>query len=111
MIQIPSFLRYPGGKRRMLDFLSDHLPTRQQIEGRFIEPFVGGGAIYFFLRPYRALLSDLNEELISIYWGLKFHPKRVWQLYSTFPSGKRGYNAVRKLNPIQLGPAQKAARS
>jgi DNA adenine methylase len=111
MDPILPFLRYPGGKRRMLDFLSEHLPSHCDVEDRFIEPFVGGGAIYFYLRPKRAVLSDLNSELITIYKGIKTHPERVWRLYRSFPSGKTGYKAIRMLDSSKLGLAQNAARS
>src|SRR5258708_101036 len=93
--QLTAFLRYPGGKRRMLAFLSNHLPTAKQISGRFIEPFVGGGAIYFYLRPKKALLADLNTELIDLYRGISDNPDRVWRIYRTYPRGKTAYQRIR----------------
>lgn len=95
----------------MLSFLAAHLPKRSKIKGRFVEPFVGGGAIYFYLEPERALLADLNRELIDIYLGVKQSPERVWHLYRDFPSTKRGYRAVRDSDVSQLTLLQRAARS
>jgi DNA adenine methylase len=105
------FLRYPGGKQRILDFLLRHLPTREAIQGRFVEPFVGGGAIFFALDPRAALLTDANAELIDLYRGLRRYPGEVWDHFRGFPSSKRGYYDVRGLDPDDLDLAGKAART
>jgi DNA adenine methylase len=94
----------------MLAFLADHLPSRDDVAGRFVEPFVGGGAIYFCLRPKRALLGDINPELICLYSAIKHSPERVWRIYRDFPSTKRGYKKVRDCNLASLTHLQEAAR-
>lgn len=109
--QLTTFLRYPGSKRRMLRFLSAYLPAASSISGRFIEPFVGGGAIYFYLRPKRALLSDLNPELIDLYKGIAENPDRVWRLYRAFPRGKKAFTVIRAANTNGFSLSQRAARS
>src|SRR5262245_24631740 len=81
-------LRYPGGKQRILNYLLKHLPARETIKGRFVEPFVGGGAIFFALAPRLALLADANVELIDLYRGLRRYPKEVWERFCGFPSSK-----------------------
>jgi DNA adenine methylase len=93
--QINYFLRYPGGKRRLLVFLKDHLPSPENIKGHYIEPFVGSGAVFFYLNPRKALLSDANPELIDIYRGIRYSPKRVWKAYEKFGSTKKDYKKVR----------------
>jgi site-specific DNA-adenine methylase len=60
-----NFLRYPGGKQRLLGFLMQYLPSQESTKGRYVEPFVGGGAVFFALKPRRALLSDINSEEIG----------------------------------------------
>jgi DNA adenine methylase len=110
MAEVTTFLRYPGGKQRMLSFLSRHLPTTDKIEGRLIEPFVGGGAIYFFTQPRRALLSDLNSELIDLYRALQENPTRVWTIYRTYPNTKKAYKEIREANVHHLTSLQRAAR-
>lgn len=58
------FLKWAGGKRWLFDkSFIDQLPTHR----RYIEPFLGGGAGFFALKPPSALLSDVNGELISLY--------------------------------------------
>lgn len=111
MGNLTNFLRYPGSKRRMLDFLAEHLPGRRHITGRFIEPFVGSGAVFFSLQPAIAVLGDANMELIELYKGILQSPSRVWQLYRSYPNTKLAYKKARKADPRTLTPLQRAARS
>jgi len=48
------FLRYPGGKQRMLTFLLPLLPTPAEIKGSYYEPFLGGGAGILFFKSYES---------------------------------------------------------
>src|SRR5262245_54677447 len=92
---INSFLRYPGGKRKMLVFLKDHLPSHNNIMGSYIEPFVGGGAVFFHIQPRKALLSDVNPDLIDIYRGIRRDHKQVWEIYCEIGCTKHDYQRVR----------------
>jgi DNA adenine methylase len=67
-MQVRPFLKWAGGKRWLLDAPNFHVP---QFEGRYIEPFLGGGAIFFHLSPKRAILSDLNGRLIEVYTSIR----------------------------------------
>ncbi len=78
---IMSFLRYPGSKRRMLGFLNRYLPAATAFRGRYVEPFVGAGAVFFSLNPQRAVLSDINPDLIDLYHGIKLSPDAVWHRF------------------------------
>ena len=89
------FLRYPGGKARLLKYIAQHLPTDREVEGKYVEPFVGGGSVFFHQRPRRALLCDLNDELIELYKGISLYPHKVWEMYESFPTGKEAYYKVR----------------
>jgi DNA adenine methylase len=79
--------------------------------GRLIEPFVGGGVVFFHLQPRRAVLADINRELIDIYRGIQSSPDAVWRLYRSYPGTKRGYNKLRRLRADDLTLVQRAARS
>jgi DNA adenine methylase len=65
------FLKWAGGKRWLVK--SDQLP-RPASYRRYIEPFLGGGAVFFHLSPETALLSDVNAELIHLYSVLRDEP-------------------------------------
>jgi DNA adenine methylase len=65
------FLKWPGGKRWLTE--SSRLPVPQNFK-RYVEPFLGGGAVFFHLNPESAFLSDLNEELIQVYCSMRDSP-------------------------------------
>jgi DNA adenine methylase len=89
------FLRYPGGKQRILQYILPHLPKASDIKGLYVEPFAGAAAVFFSLNPRKAVLSDLNPELIALYRGIRKSPMKVWKAYEDFPGTKRGYYSVR----------------
>lgn len=62
------FIKWAGGKRWLLNDPSFGLPN---FPGRYIEPFLGGGAIFFHLAPSQAILSDVNERLIATYRSIR----------------------------------------
>lgn len=104
-----TFLRYPGGKQRQLSFFASFLPPRPQIM-RYVEPFVGGGAVFFFLQPPQSILSDINQELIDLYEGVKLHPKEVWATFQKFPASKETYYRTRDMSVCNLDLPTRAAR-
>ncbi|PIP90934.1 MAG: DNA adenine methylase, partial [Bdellovibrionales bacterium CG22_combo_CG10-13_8_21_14_all_38_13] len=61
--QLP-FLKWAGGKRWLAHRIESLLPEKYN---KYIEPFLGGGALFFYLKPYPALLADINPELINTY--------------------------------------------
>lgn len=89
------FLRYPGGKSKLLSFLVNYLPKCDKIKGRYIEPFVGGGSVFLYIQPQKAIISDLNKDLIDLYHGIKYYPHKVWEIFASFPSGKEAYYKTR----------------
>ena len=58
------FLKWVGGKTRLLEQIRAVAPRQY---GRYFEPFVGGGAVFFDLAPDRAVLNDANLDLIATY--------------------------------------------
>ena len=89
------FLRYPGGKSKSLSFLINYLPQNDDIKGKYIGPFVGGGSVFLFVQPKHAILSDLNKELIDLYKGIRNYPHKVWETFESFPRGKKAYYKIR----------------
>lgn len=88
----------------MLDFLMQYLPESRSISGRYFEPFVGSGSVFFSVAPKAAILSDLNPDLVELFVGIQKHPKEVWGIYQTFGNSKRDFEKVRKdrsMNRIQ----------
>lgn len=63
-------VKYRGGKSKEIPYIQKHIP---KFQGRYIEPFFGGGALYFHLEPKRAIINDINSKLISFYEGVKLN--------------------------------------
>lgn len=57
-------LKWAGGKGQLIEPLSRMLPKKFN---KYIEPFIGGGALFFNLRPEQAVIADINPELINLY--------------------------------------------
>lgn len=104
------FLRWAGGKRRLVPFLLKALPT--DIGSlTYNEPFVGAGALYLALRPKKARLSDANAHLIDCYSHVSRRPDEVAAYLRQHASktGKRYYYEVRdKYNRSSPSAAQAA---
>ncbi|MHA2252068.1 MAG: DNA adenine methylase [Candidatus Kariarchaeaceae archaeon] len=60
-------IKWPGGKSRELDRISGHIPPFT----RYIEPFFGGGAVLFKLKPKDAFVNDIDVQLINFYKAVK----------------------------------------
>jgi len=75
-VQIRPFLKWAGGKTHLLPQLMEHVPTSF---GRYFEPFLGGGALFFALRSQmragHAYLLDANIHLINAYQQVRDRPE------------------------------------
>lgn len=65
------FLKWPGGKRQLLNEINGIISCIPVKYNRYFEPFVGGGALFFNLVPKRAYISDINPELVNAYEVVK----------------------------------------
>jgi DNA adenine methylase len=102
------FLKWAGGKRWLANNSAFSVPT---FEGRYIEPFLGSGSIFFSLQPRHSILSDMNDDLISAYQALRDDYRKVLLHLRTHASkhSKQHYYKVRdEFRPRSA--ASKAAR-
>jgi len=67
-------IKYVGGKTKLLPELRARMPTDY---GRYYEPFIGGGALFFCLEPERATVGDTNEALVEMYIAVASQVDRV----------------------------------
>lgn len=68
------FLKWAGGKSSLLETLLSRTP---KTFGTYFEPFLGGGALFFALQPKRAVLSDINAELINAWQVVRNQPEEL----------------------------------
>lgn len=61
-------IKYRGGKSKEIPHIMQHIP---RFAGRYIEPFFGGGALFFHLEPRQAIINDINTKLIDFYRGVR----------------------------------------
>jgi DNA adenine methylase len=66
---VSPFLKWPGGKRWASGLIVKLI--RRRLTNTYYEPFLGGGSVFFALRPQRAVLSDVNADLINTYKMVK----------------------------------------
>ena len=67
---VSPFLKWVGGKRQILSSISTLLPEKISTY-TYVEPFVGGGAVLFYLQHKKAIINDVNSELINVYKVIK----------------------------------------
>jgi DNA adenine methylase len=109
------FLKWAGGKTQLLSQLAPLYPRASRTK-RFIEPFVGSGAVFFHvlgrLKPRTAILADSNEELIGAYRAIQEDVDAVIRLLRKHKvAHSRGhYDAVRAATPRRMAPPACAAR-
>ena len=61
-------IKYRGGKSKEIPHIMEHIPN---FNGRYIEPFLGGGAVFFHLEPEQAIINDINAPLMAFYRGVR----------------------------------------
>ncbi len=108
------FVKWVGGKRQLLlQFrrLNLYPPEKFSIEtGRYFEPFVGGGAVFFDLLPEKAFLSDLNSELVTTYNVIKNDVEILIKSLKKHKTDKEYFLKVRAQNPTKLSDVRTASR-
>lgn len=104
----PPFLRWAGSKRKLLPKLKTFWSRDHK---RYVEPFAGSACLFFALKPPKAILGDLNPELISTYIEVKYRISAVLKELAKLPPwNKEEYLRLRSLNTSNLEPHVRAAR-
>ena len=106
--ECPPFLRWAGSKRRLLPILKNFWTKNHK---RYVEPFAGSACLFFALKPPKAILGDLNPELIATYIEVKYRIDDVLKELSKLPPwNKTEYLRLRSLDTSKLEPHVRAAR-
>lgn len=79
------FVKWVGGKSPLLPEILRHFPDLEA-DQTYFEPFLGGGAVFFALRPHRAVLSDVNVPLIRSYIAIRDNLKELTRRLSSMPA-------------------------
>ena len=109
IIQTPKpFLKWAGGKTQLLNELLEKSPDKFE---RYIEPFIGGGAMLFAIQPKSGIISDSNPELINVYRSIASNLNEVILHLETFGNTEEEFYSVRDLKFSELTPTFAAART
>lgn len=77
-------IKYRGGKSKEISHFFNHMPKDYS---RYIEPFFGGGALYFYLQPDKAIINDINFRLYSFYK----------EMQEKYPEARRQLDKLQKI--------------
>jgi DNA adenine methylase len=101
------FLKWVGGKKQLIPQLLNFIP---ESFNKYIEPFVGGGALFFELSHSKSVISDSNEELIITYQAVRDDVMGVISALESFSNDEQYYYLMRALDPFKLSKVERAAR-
>jgi len=100
-------LKWAGGKGQLLNAIACHIPARWN---RYIEPMVGGGAVFFALAPKKSLIADSNPELINFYRAIVSDLDGLIAQYEAWPFDENTFYELRSLKFSDLDSRTAAAR-
>lgn len=105
-------VKWVGGKRQLISEIDKYLPSNYST---YYEPFLGGGAVLFHLQPHKAVVNDINEELINLYQVIKDNVEELIEDLKRHKNEPDYFYKIRELDrDIQkyneLTPVERASR-
>jgi DNA adenine methylase len=101
-------LKWAGGKTQLLSELHRYIP---ETFNKYIEPFFGGGALFFDLQPSTSVVADVNPELINLYRTVASNPVGLSTYLSEMENTSDFYYQLRSIRWEELDPEHAAART
>ena len=93
-------LKYRGGKSREISLFESYIPKNYNC---YYEPFLGGGALYFYLEPKLAVINDINSKLMIFYKQLRNNYKKLTEqldyLQNIYEKNQKQYKELKIINP------------
>ena len=105
-------VKWVGGKRQIIDEITKYVP---ETFSTYYEPFLGGGAVLFELQPKKAVVNDINKELMNIYEVIKENVDDLIEELKQHKNKKDYFYKIRELDRDReqyslLTPVQRASR-
>src|SRR5690554_131704 len=85
-------LKWVGGKTQLLSEIMPRMPKKY---GRYIEPFIGGGALFFAVRPLNGVIADSNPELVNLYRTVATNVDAIINLLGSYENTAEMFYEVR----------------
>lgn len=93
-------IKYRGGKSKEVFHFVNNMPSDYN---RYIEPFLGGGALYFYLEPEKAIINDVNTKLYLFYKEMKeAYPEariQLDELQKIYEANQKEYEELKRRHP------------
>ena len=93
-------VKYRGGKSKEIPHIIKHIP---EFKGKYIEPFFGGGALFFYLEPKKAIINDINSKLMDFYNGVKNDydklEKELIEIGEIYKVNRKKFELLKKQTP------------
>jgi len=105
-------VKWVGGKRQILNEILKYVPQKFTT---YYEPFVGGGAVFFELQPEKAVINDINSELINLYQTIKDNVDELIEDLKKHKNDSNYFYRIRELDRDKekynlLSPVERASR-
>ena len=95
-------IKYRGGKSKEIPNIMWHIP---RFSGRYIEPFLGGGALFFHLEPRKAIINDINSKLIGFYRGVRDNysilRKELDEVECIYAENRKKFESLKAVHPTE----------
>jgi DNA adenine methylase len=86
-------IKWSGGKSDEIKMFEKYFPDNYT---KYIEPFVGGGSVYFYLNPNNAVISDVHMELIDLYKSIgDGNGEEIYKFMKNNPNDEKTYYKIR----------------
>lgn len=105
-ISLKPIVKWSGGKKDEIKKFIKYIPENYDI---YLEPFIGGGAVYFHLNPKKAVINDIHTELTDFYQSIKNgYSKEIYNFMKEHTNEEDTYYKVRSYIP--KNPLENAQR-
>ena len=93
---INPILKWAGGKRQLIPELKKYIPTKFN---KYVEPFFGGGALFFHLANNNSIINDNNPEIINLYKEISKRPKLIIEELEKYENDEKFFYTLRSYSP------------
>ncbi len=74
---IKTFMRYLGNKSKLLKQIIPHVPIEFNT---YYEPFIGSGSLFLCIQPNKAVINDINKDVVNVWKQVKKNPDGLYEL-------------------------------
>lgn len=108
-VMVNPVLKWAGGKRTLLPDIVNLFPADYK-ERTYHEPFIGGGAVFFKIRPITGSINDINSRLMNFYRVVKDTPQELILKANKYSYDEKSYYKLRdRFNQTNISTVEQAS--